>query len=124
MNPERPLGPHGVKPLRLDPQTADSQRGQTLYRKRCAHCHGNEGRGDADNPPLWGDQSYNAGAGFASDLPLASWLKVAMPRDDTDLTDQEALDVAAFVNAHPRPGFRLEEHLPPPERRGEYNANP
>jgi thiosulfate dehydrogenase len=32
-------------------------------------------------------------------------LKVAMPLDDTDLSDQEAFDVAAYMNSHERPNF-------------------
>ena len=47
---------------------------------------------------------------------------VAMPLGDPDLTEQEALDIAAFVNSHHRPKFILIEHLPKPERLGEYNA--
>jgi len=43
--------------------------------------------------------------------------------DDADLTDQEAIDVAVFVNSHPRPHFELKEHLPVLEKLGEYNAS-
>jgi thiosulfate dehydrogenase len=45
-----------------------------------------------------------------------------MPLDDATLSQQEAIDIAAFVNSHPRAKFDLAEHLPKPERRGEYNA--
>ncbi len=47
---------------------------------------------------------------------------VAMPLDDADLSDQEAIDIAAFVNSHPRSHFELQEHLPPASRLGEYNG--
>jgi cytochrome c len=43
-----------------------------------------------------------------------------MPLDDPFLSEQEALDIAAFINPRPRPKFVLEEHLP--QRLGEYNA--
>ncbi len=66
--------------------------------------------------------SYNDGAGLARVDKLAAWLKVAMPLDDPYLTDQQALDIAAFVNSQPRPKFVLEEHLPKPGRLGEYNS--
>ena len=33
------------------------------------------------------------------------------------LTDYEALDIAAYVNAQPRPKFVLKEHLAPAARR-------
>ena len=45
-----------------------------------------------------------------------------MPLDDATLTDQETLDLAAFINAHDRPAFDLKGHLPPEARLGEYNA--
>lgn len=47
-----------------------------------------------------------------------------MPLDDATLSDQEAIDIAAFVNRHERPKFRLEDHLPTPASLGEYNAEP
>ncbi|MFI4874579.1 MAG: c-type cytochrome [Blastopirellula sp. JB062] len=125
MNAAKPLGPNHVPPLDLTKnQPADIQRGKIVYQQNCADCHGETGSGDPDNPPLWGDRSYNDGAGLSRIDKLASWLKVAMPLDDPILTEQEAIDVAAFVNSHPRPRFLLKEHLPPPDRRGEYNAEP
>jgi thiosulfate dehydrogenase len=122
MNGNRPAGPRAVPGLNLDGVRADPQRGGTLYAARCASCHGENGLGDDDNPPVWGPRSFNEGAGLARVPQLAAWLKVAMPLDETDLTDQEALDIAAFVNSHSRPKFRLEEHLPPADQRGVYNA--
>ena len=47
-----------------------------------------------------------------------------MPLDDADLTDQQALDIAAYVNSHKRPHFDLLKHLPAKEKLGEYNASP
>jgi len=112
MNAERSLGPNAVPELKIDAQQADRGRGKTLYSARCASCHGDDGQGDEDNPPVWGPQSYNDGAGLAQVPKLASWLKVAMPLDETDLTDQAALDIAAYVNSHDRPKFNLKDHLP------------
>lgn len=122
MNAARPAGPNAVPPLKLDVTKADAKRGAALFADRCAECHGQDGQGDADNPPVWGARSFNDGAGLAHIEQLAAWLKVAMPLDDTTLTEQQALDVAAFVNLHERPTFRLNEHLPSPERFGEYNS--
>ncbi len=45
-----------------------------------------------------------------------------MPLDDATLTTQEALDIAAFVNSHERPHFKLQEHLPVKSKLGEYNG--
>lgn len=117
-----PLGPRAVRPLKLKADQADRERGAKLYADRCASCHGDDGAGDEDGPPVWGERSYNHGAGFAKDDHLAAWLKVAMPLDEADLTEQEAIDVAAFVNSKPRPEFVLNNHLPRADRLGEYNA--
>lgn len=122
MNPNAPLGPRRVPPLKIDPATADVAKGRVLYTEHCGSCHGDDGLGSPDGPPVWGDGSFNAGAGLSRNDKLAAWLKVAMPLDDPYLSEQEALDIAAFINSNPRPKFVLEEHLPEKERLGEYNA--
>ncbi|QDV72190.1 c-type cytochrome [Botrimarina mediterranea] len=111
MNPDQPLGPNAVEPVRLDPATADVDRGADLYETHCAACHREDGLGSDDGPPVWGDRSYNRGAGLSQNVKLASWLKVAMPLGEPILTEQEALDIAAYVNSQERPEFVLEEHL-------------
>ena len=122
MNPKRPAGPGAIRPLAPPARPADVERGRVVYAEKCADCHADDGRGRKKSPPVWGDRSYNQGAGLANPPQLAAWLKVAMPPDDPDLTEQEAYDVAAFVDSHDRPAFRLEDHLPPASRLGEYNA--
>lgn len=124
MNSQRPAGPHAVPKLSVDVRAADRERGAALYVDRCAPCHAEDGQGHEKHPPVWGAKSYNRGAGLANNAQLAAWLKVAMPLDDATLSDQEAIDIAAFVNAHERPEFRLEDHLPQAESLGEYNAEP
>tara|TARA_R110002095_G_scaffold78106_3_gene67228 strand:- start:44414 stop:45229 length:816 start_codon:yes stop_codon:yes gene_type:complete len=121
MNPAKPLGPNHVRPLKIKPEQANEIRGASLYNKQCADCHGKAGQGTPEGPPVWGDKSYNAGAGFSRNDKLAAWLKVAMPLDDANLTEQDALDIAAFINSHPRPKFVLEDHLPKPNRLGVYD---
>lgn len=123
MNPNRPVGPGAIKSLALAPDQADIKRGASLYASRCAECHQEDGQGDQENPPVWGERSYNDGAGLSSVENLAAWLKVAMPLDETDLTDQQSLDIAAFVNSHKRSHFELNRHLPVKEKLGEYNAS-
>ena len=124
MNGQRPAGPNAVPRLAIGVGSADRARGALRYADRCASCHAEDGQGVDKYPPIWGDKSYNHGAGLANDAQLAAWLKVAMPLDDTTLSDQETIDIAAFVNAHERPAFRLEDHLPKAESLGEYNAEP
>ena len=61
-------------------------------------------------PPLWGKASYNWGAGMHKVDVAAGYIKYNMPLGLADpvktqgyLSDQEAWDAAAFMNAHPRP---------------------
>ena len=88
----------------------DSAHGQQVYEQKCALCHGADGQGQssADGavvfPPLWGARSYNWGAGMESITNAAGFIKANMPLSQGNtLTDQEAWDVAAFVNGHERP---------------------
>jgi len=75
-------------------------------------CHGRDGSGlpaSADPrrgyvfPPLWGDDSYNNGAGMTRVITASRFIKAKMPFGKPDLTDDEAFDVAAFINNQPRP---------------------
>ena len=104
MNAQQSLGPQRLEMLEMKDIIADVQRGQQLYVERCADCHLEDGSGDS-GPPVWGEDSYNDGAGMAKVPKLASWLKVAMPPDDENLTVQEAVDIAAYINSKPRPKF-------------------
>jgi thiosulfate dehydrogenase len=55
---------------------------------------------------LWGDGSYNIGAGMARVRTAAAFIKVAMPQTAPGtLTDQEAYDLATYINTRPRPDF-------------------
>lgn len=57
-------------------------------------------------PPLWGAESYNIGAGMARLSIAASFIYANMPYDrPAGLTEQQAFDVAAYINAQPRPDF-------------------
>lgn len=122
MNASAPLGPNHLAPLKIALDEADVDEGEALYSDHCALCHRDNGQGNSKNPPVWGDRSYNDGAGLSRNDKLAPWLVVAMPPDDPYLTEKEALDIAAFINSKPRPKFVLQDHLPSPERLGEYNA--
>lgn len=122
MNRESPHGPRRVPGLQIQSATASVERGREVYEARCADCHAVNGDGTDEGPPVWGPRSFNTGAGLSKVANLAAWLKLAMPLEDADLSDREALDVAAYVNSHPRPDFKLEDHLPPPEGMGVYNG--
>ncbi len=96
--------------------------GKKLYEEKCADCHGTNGQGDEDNPPVWGDAAYNCGAGLAHPHKMATWLKANMPLGDPSLTLQEAVDIAIYVDAQPHPAFDLQKHMFPKEKMGYYNS--
>ncbi|HLO24116.1 MAG TPA: hypothetical protein VK193_11925, partial [Methyloceanibacter sp.] len=58
-------------------------------------------------PPLWGEASFNAGAGMAKTAYAASYIHDNMPFGisyvDPVLTIQQAWDVAAFIVSKPHP---------------------
>ncbi len=92
------------------PQQAPSREaGAKLYVQQCAICHGADGqgqlvRGEVVFPPLWGAQSYNWGAGMHRINTAASFIKHNMPLGKgNSLSNQEAWDLAAFINSHERP---------------------
>lgn len=91
-------------------QEPDAGRGELVYQQHCAICHGADGQGTKDAkgrtpfPPLWGDGSYNWGAGIARIFTLAGFVKHNMPLGQPGkLSDQQAWDVAQFVNSQERP---------------------
>ena len=90
--------------------TADTAAGAIVYGSTCAKCHGPEGQGTPVAPSLWGNRSYNVGAGMARVRTAADFIRNNMPFDQPGtLTDQQAMDVAAYVSAHPRPDYRGKE---------------
>ncbi|MEO5649137.1 MAG: cytochrome C, partial [Ginsengibacter sp.] len=67
-------------------------------------------------PPLWGTNSYNTGAGIYQISRFAGYIKNNMPFGATyknaQLTNEQAWDVAAFVNSQPRPIKNLKMDWP------------
>ncbi len=108
-----PVGAHlegrGSPAIAPAPQPASVARGATVFATHCAECHGANGTGMKAGtaytfPPLWGSASYNAGAGMHGVETAAAFIKANMPLGQPDtLTDQQAWDVAAFINSKPRP---------------------
>lgn len=90
-------------------QKPDYVRGQQVFESNCALCHGAEGQGQKTEgkmvfPALWGDDSFNWGAGMHSVATAAAFIKANMPLGKGgSLTDQEAWDVAQYMNSHERP---------------------
>ncbi len=83
----------------------DLGKGRALFATQCTTCHGADGQG-ASAPPLWGPKSYNIGSGLARVNLAAAFIKANMPLGQGGtLTDDEAYDLAAFINSQPRPDF-------------------
>lgn len=98
----------------------DPIKGEKIYYAQCATCHGDNGegikdsRGDIVFPPLWGEESFNIGAGMARTYKAAAFVKYNMPMGiqtqglwghGNVLSDQDAVDVAEFFTHKPRPDF-------------------
>jgi thiosulfate dehydrogenase len=96
-------------------RSADPKKGLIVFQESCARCHGSNGQGQKDDngiewryPPLYGDESYNVGAGLFRLSRFAGYIKANMPNDVATfekpaLTDEQAWDVAAYINSMPRP---------------------
>ncbi len=84
----------------------DTAAGNKFFATNCARCHGEDGGGTIAAPPVWGPRSYNIGAGMSRARTAASFIVANMPFDKAiTLTDQQALDVAAYIDAQQRPDF-------------------
>jgi thiosulfate dehydrogenase len=96
----------GFKAVAQPAQPFSPIRGKDVYEAICSDCHGANGEGKDKYPPLWGAGSYNDGAGMAKVEKAVKFIKWNMPkRDPGTLTDQEAWDVAAYIDSQPRPHF-------------------
>jgi thiosulfate dehydrogenase len=92
--------------------TPNPDNGKTLYAAKCVSCHGETGAGLKNPaggyvfPPLWGKESFNDGAGMARTNTAAAFIKHNMPLgQEGTLTEQEAVDIAAYFTHQPRPVF-------------------
>jgi thiosulfate dehydrogenase len=105
----------GLRPIANPTSPPDARRGEEVYAKHCATCHKEDGQGESRQspaigyniPPLWGDASFNAGAGMNKTAYAASYIHDNMPFGITYLTPvltvQQAWDVAAFTISKPHP---------------------
>jgi thiosulfate dehydrogenase len=113
----------GIKQPPFLNRPADPIKGRIVFVAQCVRCHGKNGEGSFypgtlkyKYPPLWGPHSYNTSAGLYRLSRFAGYVKNNMP-DGTNylktvLADEEAWDVAAFVNSQPRPNKSFKEDWP------------
>jgi thiosulfate dehydrogenase len=111
---KKPLGV-GIHSLKNLARPADPEKGKMVFIEKCQLCHGANGAGQPDTttgtgylyPPLWGPESYNIGAGLFRLSRMAGYVKDNMPfgvsHGSARLTDEQAWDVAAFINSQPHP---------------------
>jgi thiosulfate dehydrogenase len=99
----------GYPKLKKPPQAPDYARGEMVYAQNCVLCHGADGAGQRSGqtqvfPPLWGARSFNWGAGMHQLGNAAGFIHQNMPLGKGgSLSEQEAWDVAMFMNSHERP---------------------
>ena len=88
---------------------ANPFKGKAVFMSKCKVCHGSNGEGllAADKrsytyPPLWGEHSYNNGAGMNQPKKMAAFVLRNMPQNNPgQLTPQEAYDVSAYIASKP-----------------------
>lgn len=101
------------------PLPPDTTRGAEVFARVCANCHQPDGLGvrvgavteprGYQFPPVWGPDSFNDGAGMDRFDRAVGFILRNMPRGidpaNPQLSLQEAWDVAAYLQAQPRPHF-------------------
>ncbi len=105
----------GFVKVELPEIKADTALGRKVYDQHCTVCHGTDGKGQRPDenslyiyPALWGNDTYNNGAGMHRVITAAEFIKGNMPYlqatiDKPILSDEEAYHVAAYINSFPRP---------------------
>jgi Cytochrome c len=104
----------GYSSIEIPNRAIDVEKGEMIFLSKCALCHGENGSGIKGKdsilyiyPPLWGDDTYNNGAGMTRVITAAQFIKTNMPFGATFenpiLTDEECYDVAGYINQQSRP---------------------
>jgi thiosulfate dehydrogenase len=119
---EKALG-SGLKDISYLDRAASPTNGKLIYISKCQSCHQangegvfNENKTEYQYPALWGNHSFNKGAGLSRLSNFAKFVKYNMPQgvtfENPQLTDEEAWDVAAYVLSMPRPNFNIKKDWP------------
>lgn len=105
----------GFPKVNLPEVKADLSKGKAVFEQYCVVCHAANGQGIRPSknslyqfPPLWGEDTYNDGAGMHRVITAAEFIKGNMPFQQATynkpvLTDEEAYNVAAYINSFARP---------------------
>lgn len=113
----------GFTSLEIPEVAVDLDYGKQIYVNECMLCHQEDGQGVKNSdfslgyqyPPLWGEDSYNDGAGMHRVLTAAAFIKANMPfeeatKDNPKLTDEESFHVAGYINSLARPSKSDKEY--------------
>lgn len=102
----------GMPKLVLD-REPNITKGRIIYEEKCSVCHQQDGqgiytdKGKVTYPALWGENSFNIGAGMARLHTAAGFVKKNMPLGQGgSLSDDEAWDVSAYFTQQSRPDFK------------------
>ncbi|EDP70199.1 hypothetical protein FBALC1_11717 [Flavobacteriales bacterium ALC-1] len=104
----------GFVKIEVPNRAVNIEKGKQVFELNCIVCHGKNGQGVKASgrytykyPPLWGNDSYNNGAGMNRVITAAQFIKANMPFgttfDSPILSDEEAYDVAGYINQQKRP---------------------
>jgi len=104
----------GFTKITIPDRAVDLENGKKVYDAQCIACHGENGAGVKNTdglgytyPPLWGDDTYNHGAGMNRVLTAAAFIKGNMPfgatADNPMISDEDAYDVAGYIDSKQRP---------------------
>jgi len=104
----------GFLTIEIPERAVDLDKGKVIFKNMCSVCHGIDGEGEKFTnsnvyryPALWGEDSFNNGAGMNRVITAANFIKGNMPFgttfDSPILTDEEAYDVAGYINQQIRP---------------------
>ncbi len=117
---KQPQDDRYVEPL--PSPTPDIARGAQIYATKCSACHQSNGAGLAGvYPPLWGQRSFNSGAGMAHVDRMTGFIRYNMPQNAPgSLSLSQAYDVASYVLSHGRPSFRKNALVVTPPRPANY----
>lgn len=135
---ERAVGSEGADLIFPD-RPADPIKGKEIFIRECISCHMEDGLGKwmpdsstYEYPPLWGPFGYQPGSSMFRIIKVARFIKANMPFgtatwDKPKLTDEEALDVAAYINngRHDRPkGGNKNDYKDPATKYVDYPFGP
>lgn len=89
----------------LEDYKPDVANGEKVFKRVCTKCHGENGTGSDIAPPLWGEGSFNDGAGMHKIKHFSAFSYRFMPKGNPTLTKEEAMDVAGYQQEQMRPEF-------------------